>query len=60
MGGSPFQLEEGGVSAALQIQLEEYYGLDDPGFVEFGHYVRNVATLDFGPSLVNPSTSGAS
>jgi oligopeptide transport system permease protein len=57
MGGSPFRLEEEGVPLALQIQLEEYYGLDDPWFVEFAHYVRNVATLDFGPSLVSRYTT---
>jgi oligopeptide transport system permease protein len=57
MGGSPFRLEEGGVPPALQRQLEDYYGLEDPWFVEFGHYVRNVATLDFGPSLVNRYTT---
>ena len=57
MGGSPFRLEEGGVSPALQVQLETYYGLDDPWVVEFAHYVRNVATLDFGPSLVDRYTT---
>jgi ABC-type dipeptide/oligopeptide/nickel transport system permease component len=57
MGGSPFRLEEGGVPPALQVQLEDYYGLDDPWLVEFAHYVRNVATLDFGPSLVNRYTT---
>ena len=48
-GGSPFRLETGGVPAALQAQLEHYYNLDEPWFVEFVTYVRNVATLDFGP-----------
>jgi oligopeptide transport system permease protein len=52
-GGSPFRLETGGVPAALQAQLEDYYNLDEPWFVEFATYVRNVATLDFGPSLTD-------
>jgi ABC-type dipeptide/oligopeptide/nickel transport system permease component len=57
MGGSPFRLEDEGVPPALQAQLEEYYGLEDAWFVEFAHYARNVATLDFGPSLVNRYTT---
>ena len=52
-GGSPFRLETGGVPASLQAQLEDYYNLDEPWFVEFLTYVRNVATLDFGPSLTD-------
>lgn len=50
-GGSPFRLETGGVPAALQGQLTEYYQLDEPWIVELGNYVWHVARLDFGPSL---------
>jgi oligopeptide transport system permease protein len=56
-GGSPFRLEEGGLPRPLQLQLEEFYGLDEPWFVEFWNYVRNVASFDFGPSLVNRYTT---
>jgi ABC-type dipeptide/oligopeptide/nickel transport system permease component len=52
-GGSPFRLETGGVPQSLQMQLEDYYALDEPWFVEFLTYVRNVATFDFGPSLTD-------
>jgi oligopeptide transport system permease protein len=52
-GGSPFRLESGGVPQSLELQLREYYNLDEPWFVEFATYVRNVATLDFGPSLTD-------
>ena len=52
-GGSPFRLESGGVPQSLQIQLSNYYNLDEPWIVEFATYVRNVATLDFGPSLTD-------
>jgi ABC-type dipeptide/oligopeptide/nickel transport system permease component len=53
-GGSPFRPPPGysGVPAPLQHKLSEFYHLDDPWFVEFGIYVKNVATLHFGPSMV--------
>lgn len=52
-GGSPFRLETGGVPQSLELQLRDYYNLDEPWFVEFATYVGNVATLDFGPSLTD-------
>ncbi len=42
-----------GLPAPLQQELSDFYHLDEPWFVEFGQYVKNVATLQFGPSLVN-------
>ncbi len=53
MGGDPFVLPEGsaGLPLPLERELREYYHLDDPWFVEFGHYVANAAQFDFGPSL---------
>jgi oligopeptide transport system permease protein len=53
MGGDPFVLPEGfaGLPLPLERELREYYHLEDPWFVEFAHYVRHVATFDFGPSL---------
>ena len=33
--------------------MTDFYHLDEPWFVEFGFYVKNVATLQFGPSLVD-------
>jgi ABC-type dipeptide/oligopeptide/nickel transport system permease component len=54
-GGSPFQPPEGytGVSFALERDLRAHYRLDEPWFVEFAIYVKNVFTLNFGPSLVD-------
>jgi ABC-type dipeptide/oligopeptide/nickel transport system permease component len=52
-GGSPFRLETGGVPQSLELQFRDYYNLDEAWFVEFLTYVRNVATLDFGPSLTD-------
>lgn len=57
-GGSPFRLESGGLPLPLQLELTDYYNLDEPWYVEFATYVRNVATLHFGPSLVRRNTFG--
>jgi ABC-type dipeptide/oligopeptide/nickel transport system permease component len=54
-GGSPFEPPEGvpGLPAPLQREMTDFYHLDEPWYVEFGFYVKNVATLQFGPSLVD-------
>ena len=54
-GGDPFELPEGYalLPPPLQEELRDHYNLDEPWFVEFATYVRNAATLDFGPSLSN-------
>ena len=53
-GGSAFTPPEGyiGVPETYERFLRDFYHLDEPWLVEFGHYVKNVVTLDFGPSLV--------
>lgn len=52
--GDPFRPPEGYVGVPYQQErvLREFYRLDEPWFLEFAIYVRNVATLNFGPSLV--------
>jgi dipeptide transport system permease protein len=57
IGGSPFRLESGGVPLALQLRFERYYGLNEPFFVQFWHYVQHVFSFDFGPSLVDRYTT---
>jgi ABC-type dipeptide/oligopeptide/nickel transport system permease component len=54
-GGDPFRPPEGYAAPPLPLQneLRDYYNLDEPWFVEFLTYVRNIATLNFGPSLVS-------
>jgi dipeptide transport system permease protein len=53
-GGSPFRPPEGYVvvPGPLQRKLEAFYHLDDPWFVEYAVYVKNVFTFNFGPSMV--------
>lgn len=52
--GNPFEPPEGYplLPAPTQHALEEYYHLDEPWFVEFAVYLKNVFTLNFGPSQV--------
>ncbi|MEJ7568440.1 MAG: ABC transporter permease [Gaiellaceae bacterium] len=58
-GGSPFAPPEGyiGVPDTYQRFLRDFYHLDEPWLVEFAHYVKNVFTLNFGPSLVQRNLS---
>jgi oligopeptide transport system permease protein len=62
MGGSPFStvLEpHAGVPRPVEIDLREFYKLDEPWFVEYANYVKHVFTFEFGPSLVPPARFGA-
>jgi ABC-type dipeptide/oligopeptide/nickel transport system permease component len=54
IGGSPFRPPEGYVSVPgpLQLILSRFYHLDDPWFVQYAIYVKNVFTFNFGPSMV--------
>ena len=53
-GGSPFRPPPGysGVPETYERLLRKHYHLDEPWIVEFAYYVKNVFTLEFGPSLV--------
>jgi oligopeptide transport system permease protein len=50
--GNPFRTSERAIPESIQQNLEEKYGLNDPWWVQYGRYVRSVATFDLGPSLV--------
>ena len=54
-GGTPFNPPPGfpRLPPSLQVQLTNFYNLDEPWFVEFLTYLKNIATLDFGPSLIH-------
>ncbi|HET8527824.1 MAG TPA: ABC transporter permease [Gaiellaceae bacterium] len=50
--GSPFRRTERAVPAAVMANLDRKFGLDKPWYVQYGKYVKDVATFDLGPSLV--------
>lgn len=49
--GSPFAGETSKLPAAVKEKLIAQYGLDRPLYVQFGAYLRNALTGDFGTSL---------
>ena len=50
--GNPFRLSERNVPESIQQNLEAKFGLDDPWYIQYLTYVKNVFTWDLGPSLV--------
>ncbi|WP_026580680.1 ABC transporter permease [Bacillus sp. J33] len=52
--GSPFN-EERNTSEAVQRNLERFYHLDEPLYVQYGMYLKSVVTFDFGPSIKKSS-----
>jgi dipeptide transport system permease protein len=52
--GSPFN-EERATSEAVQKNLETFYHLDEPLYVQYFLYLKSVATFDFGPSIKKSS-----
>ena len=54
--GSPFN-EERNTNEAVQRNLEAYYHLDEPLFVQYLFYLKSIVAFDFGPSIKQPSQS---
>lgn len=52
--GSPFN-EERATSEAVQKNLESFYHLDEPLYVQYFIYLQSIATFDFGPSIKKSS-----
>jgi ABC-type dipeptide/oligopeptide/nickel transport system permease component len=52
IGGNPFRQTERAVPESIQKNLEREFHLDDPWYVQYGEYVKNVFTFDLGPSMV--------
>jgi oligopeptide transport system permease protein len=50
--GNPFRQTERAVPEAVQRNLERKFNLDKPWWQQYLYYVKGVAMLDFGPSLV--------
>ncbi|MBD7937401.1 ABC transporter permease [Cytobacillus sp. Sa5YUA1] len=54
--GSPFNNERA-TSEAVQRNLEAFYHLDEPLYVQYFSYIQSVVTFDFGPSIKKPAQS---
>jgi oligopeptide transport system permease protein len=52
IGGNPFRQTERAVPESIQRNLERKFHLDEPWYVQYAQYVRNVFTFDLGPSMV--------
>ncbi|MGR3764426.1 ABC transporter permease [Rossellomorea sp. NS-SX7] len=52
--GSPFN-EERNTSEMVQKNLEAHYHLDEPLLIQYANYLKSLVTLDFGPSITQPS-----
>ena len=50
--GNPFQNSERAVPVSVQRNLDRKFHLDQPWYNQYLYYVKGVATLDLGPSLV--------
>ncbi|CDQ19958.1 ABC transporter permease [Halobacillus karajensis] len=52
--GSPFN-EERTTNEAVQRNLEAHYHLDEPLIVQYVLYLKSIVTMDFGPSIKQPT-----
>ena len=52
--GGPFN-QERGLSPEIRANLERQFGLNDPLWLQYGNYLKNVLQGDFGPSYVSPN-----
>ncbi len=50
--GNPFRKSERAVPESIQRNLERKFNLDEPWYVQYAQYVKNVFTFDLGPSMV--------
>ncbi|WP_445486688.1 ABC transporter permease [Niallia sp. 03133] len=48
--GNPFTSEKQ-LPAAIEANLNEHYGLNDPWYVQYGEYLLRIVQWDFGPSF---------
>ncbi len=52
--GSPFN-EERTTNETIQANLEKFYKLDQPLYVQYFYYLKSIVTFDFGPSIKKPN-----
>lgn len=54
--GSPLNTEQT-TNAAVQANMEEHFGLNDPLYVRYFNYLVSLAQFDFGPSIKQSPTT---
>ena len=52
--GSPFDSDRT-TNPTIQANLERYYSLDEPIYVQYFTYLKRIVTFDFGPSIKKPT-----
>lgn len=52
--GSPFDSDRT-TNPTIQANLESYYNLDEPMYVQYFTYLKRIVTFDFGPSIKKPT-----
>lgn len=52
--GSPFD-DERTSNPTIQANLEKFYKLDEPMYVQYLYYLKSIVTFDFGPSIKKPN-----
>lgn len=55
--GDPLDIGDVGGSTAAKENLRAYYNLDQPLAVQYVTYIKNIVTLDFGPSMTSRSST---
>jgi oligopeptide transport system permease protein len=50
--GSPFRKSERAIPATILENMNRKFGLDQPWYVQYWRYAKDVATFDLGPSMV--------
>jgi oligopeptide transport system permease protein len=50
--GNPFQVTDRPVPPQIQANLDRKFNLDKPWYLQYIYYVKNIATFNLGPSLV--------
>ncbi|PAD35200.1 ABC transporter permease [Terribacillus saccharophilus] len=53
--GNPFTTQDRSTSEAVQENLKAHYHLDEPMIVQYGIWLKSLATFDFGPSIKQPT-----
>lgn len=55
--GDPISNENGDIPEEILESMRDYYGLNEPLFVQYGNYLKSVAMWDLGPSYTYKGTT---